>query len=96
MNDCRQENCPFRSNHSSSVYRCDYITCPNRRSESVTYTLSDRMLTDKVIKKDPCESCKYRKVMVRLYDAHFWAEDCPTFQKCSFGENHAKSDQNNA
>ena len=30
MNECRQVNCPFRSNHSTSVYACEHIACPNR------------------------------------------------------------------
>ncbi len=29
MNDCKQENCPFRNN-DTTVWGCQYVACPNR------------------------------------------------------------------
>lgn len=88
MNDCNREDCPFRSNHTSSAYGCDHVVCPNRHSENVTYSVSDHTITKKAIKKSPCEVCKYRKAMARLFDVHFRAEDCPRFWKCGCGRDY--------
>lgn len=47
MNECRQENCPFRSNSSSSVYGCEHIACPNRDDGSITWIATDHTITDR-------------------------------------------------
>ena len=46
MNDCKQENCPFRSNSSSSVYGCEHIACPNRDDGSITRIATDHTITE--------------------------------------------------
>ena len=46
MNDCKQENCPFRSNSSSSVYGCEHIACPNRDGGSITWITTDHTITE--------------------------------------------------
>ena len=47
MNDCKQENCPFRSNSSSSVYGCEHIACPNRNDVSVVFITTDHTITNR-------------------------------------------------
>ena len=44
MNECRQVNCPFRSNSSSSVYGCEHIACPNRDDGSITWIATDHTI----------------------------------------------------
>ena len=46
MNECRQVNCPFRSNSSSSVYGCEHIACPNRDGGSITWITTDHTITE--------------------------------------------------
>lgn len=46
MNECRQENCPFRLNPSSSVYGCEHIACPNRDDGSITWIATDHTITE--------------------------------------------------
>lgn len=46
MNDCKQENCPFRLNSSSSVYGCELIACPNRDGGSITWIATDHTITE--------------------------------------------------
>ena len=46
MNECRQVNCPFRSNSSSSVYGCEHIACPNRDDGSITWIATDHTITE--------------------------------------------------
>ena len=46
MNECRQVNCPFRSNLSSSVYGCEHIACPNRDDGSITWITTDHTITE--------------------------------------------------
>ena len=46
MNECKQENCPFRSNSSSSVYECEHIACPNRDDGSITWIATDHTITE--------------------------------------------------
>ena len=53
MNDCKQENCPFRLNFSSSVYRCEHIACPNRDNGSVVFITTDHtIILEDVLKDD--------------------------------------------
>ena len=52
MNECRQENCPFRSNSSSSVYGCEHIACPNRDDGSVVFITTDHTIIQKEALKD--------------------------------------------
>lgn len=47
MNECRQVNCPFRSNSSSSVYGCEHIACPNRDDGSITWIATDHTITER-------------------------------------------------
>lgn len=47
MNDCKQENCPFRSNSRSSVYGCEHIACPNRNDGSVVFITTDHTITNR-------------------------------------------------
>ena len=47
MNECRQENCPFRSNSRSSVYGCEHIACPNRDDGSITWIATDHTITER-------------------------------------------------
>ena len=47
MNECRQVNCPFRSNSSSSVYGCEHIACPNRDDGSITWMTTDHTITNR-------------------------------------------------
>ena len=47
MNECKQENCPFRSNPSSSVYGCEHIACPNRDDGSITWMTTDHTITNR-------------------------------------------------
>lgn len=51
MNDCKQENCPFRSNSSSSVYGCEHIACPNRDDGSVVFITTDHTIIQKDVLK---------------------------------------------
>ena len=46
MNECRQENCLFRSNSRSSVYGCEHIACPNRDDGSITWIATDHTITE--------------------------------------------------
>lgn len=52
MNECRQENCPFRSNSSSSVYGCEHIACPNRDDGSDVFITTDHTIIQKEVLKD--------------------------------------------
>ena len=52
MNECRQVNCPFRSNHSTSVYACEHIACPNRDDGSVVFITTDHTIIQKEALKD--------------------------------------------
>lgn len=36
--DCYNHSCPFRVNESSSLHRCECVTCPNRDSGYYTLT----------------------------------------------------------
>ena len=56
MSECRQENCPFRSNSRSSVYGCDHISCPNRDDGSVVFITTDRTIIQKEALKDEAET----------------------------------------
>ena len=47
MNECRQVNCPFRSNSRSSVYGCEHIACPNRDDGSVVFITTDHTIIQK-------------------------------------------------
>ena len=47
MNDCKQENCPFRLNYSSNLYGCEHMVCPNRDDGSITWIITDHTLTKK-------------------------------------------------
>ena len=38
MADCYQENCPWRKNETSSLWRCEYVACPNRDDGTTYYT----------------------------------------------------------
>lgn len=37
INDCKQENCPFRNNDTTSVWGCKYVACPNRDNGNTWY-----------------------------------------------------------
>lgn len=50
--DCYNHSCPFRVNESSSLYRCEYIACPNR--DSGIYT----MAWDKTLTKEEMDEIK--------------------------------------
>ena len=52
MNDCKQENCPFRLNFRSSVYGCEHIACPNRDNGSVIFITTDHTIIQKDVLKD--------------------------------------------
>lgn len=52
MNECRQVNCPFRSNSSSNVYGCEHIACPNRYDDSVMFITTDHTIMQKEVLKD--------------------------------------------
>ena len=52
MNECRQVNCPFRSNPSSSVYGCEHTACPNRDDGSVVFITADHTIMKKEALKD--------------------------------------------
>lgn len=58
MNECKQRNCPFRSNSRSSVYGCEHIACPNRdvgkacSSGSAVFITTDRIIIQKETLKD--------------------------------------------
>lgn len=43
--DCFNHSCPFRSNETSNVQRCECLACPNRCGRSALIS-SDRTLTD--------------------------------------------------
>lgn len=38
MADCYQENCPWRKNETSSLWRCECVACPNRDDGTIYYT----------------------------------------------------------
>ena len=38
MADCYQENCPWRKNETSSLWRCESVRCPNRDDGTIYYT----------------------------------------------------------
>lgn len=49
--DCFNHNCPFRTNETSNMNRCDCYSCKVRDSESV-YVNSNKIITnDTVLKK---------------------------------------------
>lgn len=52
MNERRQENCPFRSNSSSSVYGCELIACSNRDDGSVMFITTGHTIIQKEALKD--------------------------------------------
>lgn len=52
MNECRQVNCPFRSNSRSSVYGCEHIACPNRVGGSIVLITTDHTIIQKEALKD--------------------------------------------
>lgn len=37
MADCYQENCPWRRNETSSIWRCECVACPNRDDGVTTW-----------------------------------------------------------
>ena len=47
MNDCKQENCPFRKNDTTNVWGCEYIACPNRYDGSITWIATDHTIMDR-------------------------------------------------
>ena len=47
MNDCKQENCPFRKNDTTNVWGCEYIACPNRDDGSITWIATDHTITER-------------------------------------------------
>ena len=56
MNECRQVNCPFRSNSSSSVYGCEHIACPNRDGGYDVFVTTDHTIIQKEALKDGSET----------------------------------------
>lgn len=52
MNECRQENCLFRSNSRSSVYGCEHIACPNRDGGYDVFVTTDHTIIQKEALKD--------------------------------------------
>ena len=52
MNDCKQENCPFRSNPSPSVYGCEHLACSNRHDDSGMFITTDHTIMQKEALKD--------------------------------------------
>lgn len=53
--DCFNHNCPFRTNETSNVNRCDCYSCKVRDSESV-YVNSNKIITnDTVFVDDGCD-----------------------------------------
>ena len=42
MADCYQENCPWRKNETSSLWRCECLGCPNRDEGFPYYTTTDQ------------------------------------------------------
>lgn len=41
MDDCYQENCPWRKNETSSIWRCECLGCPNRDEGFLYYTTTE-------------------------------------------------------
>lgn len=43
--DCFNHLCPFRQNTTSSLNRCECVTCQRRCEAPITYTVSNQTLT---------------------------------------------------
>lgn len=58
MTECRNMNCGFRYNRSSSIYGCEHVACPNRYTEQ-TIIVSDRTLSDEEFEQTMKNKFKY-------------------------------------
>lgn len=56
--DCFNHNCPFRTNETSNVNRCDCYSCKVRDSKSL-YVNSNKIITNDTVLKKTCHNCKH-------------------------------------